>query len=144
MTDFSKVSRLLSDYFRRPRESTMKRLNLFSLFYLGTAAAFAAIALAKINLEASLTAGFALLCAVLSLFPWWRQVILRMDKRNSLIFDWVAIAIALSIQGYGLLSHTFGWSYLVIGYVILTVISTVEDVVVLRDAAKISNHHKAV
>ncbi len=144
MTAPSEVSRLLSDYLRRPGQSTMKRLNLFSLFYLGTAAAFAAIALAKINLEAFITAGFALLCAVLSLFPWWRQVILGMNKRNSLIFDWVVIAIALAIQGYGLLSHTFGWSYLVIGYVILTVISTVEDVVVLRDAAKISNNHKTV
>ena len=112
----------------------MRRFNFFSLFYLATASAFAVIAFTQMNLEAWLTAGFALLCAVFSLFPWWHQVIIKMGKKNSLIFDGVTIAIALAIQAYGLLTDSFGISYLVIGYVILTLISTGEDAVVLNDA----------
>ena len=85
----------------------MIRLNFFSLLYLVAATAFAAIGFAQMNLEAWLTAGFALLCAVLSLFPWWHQVIINMGKQGSLIFDAVVIIIALAIQGYGLLSNSF-------------------------------------
>jgi hypothetical protein len=115
----------------------MRRLNFFSLFYLATAAAFAAIAYAQLSTEAWLTAGFALLCAILSLFPWWREVIIKMGKQNSLIFDVVTIAIALAIQAYGLITDSFGISYLVIGYVILTLISTAEDAFVLNNAEKV-------
>jgi len=118
----------------------MRRFNLFSRFYLATATAFAAIAFGQINLEAWLTTGFALLCAVLSLFPWWHQVIINMGKKNSLMFDGVTIAIALVIQVYGLLTDNFGVSYLVIGYVILTLISTVEDAVVLNEAKRVGAH----
>lgn len=115
----------------------MRQFNFFSLFYLATASAFAVIGFAQMNQEAWLTAGLALLCAVLSLFPWWHQVIIKMGKKNSLIFDGVTIAIALVIQAYGLLTQTFGISYLVIGYVILTLISTVEDAVVLNDEERV-------
>jgi hypothetical protein len=114
----------------------MIRLNFFSLLYLVSATAFAAIGFAQMNLEAWLTAGFALLCAVLSLFPWWHQVIINMGKQGSLIFDAVVIIIALAIQGYGLLSNSFGFSYLITGFVILTLISTVEDAVVLKDGER--------
>lgn len=120
----------------------MRRFNVFSLFYLATAAAFAAIGFAQMNREAWLTAGFALLCAILSLFGWWHQVIVKMGKKNSLLFDGVTIAIALAIQAYGLITNTFGISYLVMGYVILTLISTVEDAAVLKNSENVNtNHH---
>jgi hypothetical protein len=131
------VHKLLAYSSRVPGQSAMRQFNLFSLFYLATAAAFAAIGVAQMSIEAWLTAGFALLCAGLSLFPWWHQVIIKMGKKNSLIFDGVTIAIALALQAYGLLTERFGMSYLIVGYVILTLISTVEDAVVLKEAEKI-------
>jgi cation transport ATPase len=131
------VPKLLAYLSRLPGQPAMRRLNLFSLFYLATVAAFATIGFAQINLEAWLTAGFALLCAVLSLFPWWRQVIINMGRKNSLIFDVVTIAIALAIQVYGLITESFGVSYLVIGYVIVTLISTGEDAFVLNNAENV-------
>jgi hypothetical protein len=114
----------------------MRRLNFFSLLYLVPAAAFAAIGFAQVNLEAWLTSGFALLCSVLSLFPWWHQVIINVGKKGSLIFDAAVIIIALAIQSCGLLSNAFGFSYLITGFVILTLVSMVEDAVVLQDAPR--------
>lgn len=120
----------------------MRRFNLFTLLYLATAAAFAVIAYAQFNnREAWLTAGLALLCAVLSLIPWWRNVIVSAGRRNSLIFDLVGIAIALAIQAYGLISDNFGLSYLVVGFVVLTLISTAEDAVVITEAERVGHHN---
>lgn len=130
------VSKLTATSFRSLGSLAMRRLNFFSLFYLVTAAAFAAISFTQLNLEAGLTAGFSLLCAVLNLFSWWQQVIIEMGKKGSLVFDAVAIAIALVIQAYGLISSTFGFSYLIIGFIILTLVSTVEDAVVLQGAER--------
>ena len=114
----------------------MIRLNFFSLLYLVSATAFAAIGFGQMNFEAWLTAGFTLLCVVLSLFPWWHQVIINIGKKGSLIFDAAVIIIALAIQASGLILNAFGFSYLIIGFVILTLVSTIEDAVVLQDAER--------
>lgn len=116
----------------------MKRYSLFSLLYLITAAAFAVIGLAQNNLEVLLTAGYALLCAVCSLFRWWRQIIISMGKTGCFMIGAATIAITLTIQAYGLISQNFGFSYFLMGFLILMLISTVEDAVVLKNASRVS------
>lgn len=114
----------------------MRRFNLFSGLYLATAVAFAAIGVARNYYDAYAAAGLALTCAVCSMFPWWRRVIVNTGRRNSLIFDLVSIVIALAIQIYGLISGRFGVIYFIVGFIIATSISMLEDHAVLNEAEK--------
>ncbi|WP_158623587.1 hypothetical protein, partial [Corallococcus sp. CA053C] len=67
----------------------MRRFNLFSVLYLATAVAFAILGFARNYFDAYAAAGFALTCAICSLFPWWRQIIVSAGRRNNVIFDLV-------------------------------------------------------
>jgi hypothetical protein len=114
----------------------MRRLNPFTLIYLATATVFVIIWLSLSSIGASLAAGFALTLTVCSLFPWWRRTIVDMGKTGNYVVDAIGILVPLGIQIYGLVSGELGLSYFLIGFAIVMLISTIEDVVVLNQVER--------
>jgi hypothetical protein len=114
----------------------MRRFNLFTLVYLAAATVFLVIWLSLSSIGAALAAGFALTLTVCSLFPWWQRTIADMGKRGNYIVDAIGILVPLAIQIYGLISGELGLSYFLIGFAIVMLISTIEDVVVLNQREK--------
>jgi nitrate reductase gamma subunit len=119
----------------------MRRFHIFSALYLATAVAFAILGFSRNYFDAYAAAGFALTCAICSMFGWWRRIIVNAGRRNNLIFDLVGIAVAIAIQAYGLLTARFGIVYFLIGFIVVTLISMAEDAAVLQaaDRARIEN-----
>lgn len=110
----------------------MRRFNLFTLIYLAAATVFAIIWFSLSSTGAALAAGFALTLMMCSLFPWWQRTIGDMGKKGNYIVDAIGILVPLAIQIYGLISGELGLSYFLIGFAIVMLISTIEDVVVLN------------
>jgi len=114
----------------------MRRFNPFTLVYLATAVVFVVIWLSLISIGAAVAAGFALTLMVCSLFPWWQQTIVDMGKKGNYIVDAIGILVPLAIQIYGWLSGELGLSYFLIGFALVMLISTIEDVVVLNQVER--------
>jgi hypothetical protein len=114
----------------------MRRFNLFTFIYLATAAVFVVVWLSLSSTGALLAAGFALTLTLCSLFPWWRQTIVDMGKKGNYIVDAIGILVPLGIQVYGLVSGELGLSYFLIGFAVVMLISTIEDVVVLNQVER--------
>ncbi|NJO73486.1 MAG: hypothetical protein HC833_06795 [Leptolyngbyaceae cyanobacterium RM1_406_9] len=114
----------------------MRRFNPFTLIYLAAATVFVVIWLSLTSIGAAVAAGFALTLTVCSLFPWWQRTIVDMGKKGNYVVDAIGILVPLGIQIYGLLSDELGLSYFLIGFAIVMLISTIEDVVVLNQAER--------
>jgi hypothetical protein len=114
----------------------MRRFNPFTLIYLAAATVFVVIWLSLTSIGAAVAAGFALTMTICSLFPWWQRTIVDMGKKGNYVVDAIGILVPLAIQIYGLISGELGVSYFLIGFAIVMLISTIEDVVVLNQVER--------
>lgn len=102
-------------------------INTFSILYLILSSAFIVIGIQKHFWELLYLGLFTLIIAVLSSLSWWHNLILVRSK-NDIVFICFMLTSLVLIQCYGLISRHFGFSPILIGSFIVSLIGVVERI----------------